>query len=138
MDGDVLPALYFLGLFMLEQYRFLEVQEAYIFDEEEEAMRPCPLIASTDGAGAEDTAPLECAICQVDDIGRAEYVYKLGCGHKFHRWCLVVWLIHEGRSNCPLCRGRILFNDVCIPALDPQQLSLVVDNDDTACSLAEL
>ncbi|KIW23533.1 uncharacterized protein PV07_11724 [Cladophialophora immunda] len=120
MGGDILPAMYFLGLFMLEQYRFLEVQEACIFDSEEHAMKPCPLVAfkadEGDRAGVEGMA-LECAICQVDAIGRAEYVYKLSCSHKFHRWCLVVWLIHEGRSNCPLCRDQILVNDICLPAL---------------------
>ncbi|EXJ67349.1 uncharacterized protein A1O5_09362 [Cladophialophora psammophila CBS 110553] len=121
MNRNILPAVYFLGLFMLEQYRFLEVQEACIFDAEEHAMKRCPLVAfkAPDGDGADDRQDMghDCAICQVEVIGKAEYVYNLPCNHQFHRWCLIVWLIREGRSHCPLCRYQILINGVCRPGL---------------------
>ncbi|KIW65546.1 hypothetical protein PV04_07800 [Phialophora macrospora] len=44
VDGDVLPAIYFLTLFLLEQYRFLDLQEAYIFDNDDHVMKLCPKV----------------------------------------------------------------------------------------------
>jgi len=42
MYGDVLPALYFLALFLLGQFQFLEICEAFVFNNEEHDMKTCP------------------------------------------------------------------------------------------------
>ncbi|ETI25966.1 hypothetical protein G647_02743 [Cladophialophora carrionii CBS 160.54] len=125
LDGDLLPAMYFLTLFLLEQYRFLELQEAYIFDNHNHAMKLCPKVPfmphrSPTGSQAEHG--YDCAICQVDPIGIFEEVYKLPCKHQFHRWCLINWLCHMGKSKCPMCRDTILAKDgllgvKCLPYL---------------------
>ena len=37
-------------------------------------------------------------------------IRTLACGHSFHMSCINRWLLH--RSTCPLCRARILAQNV--------------------------
>ena len=86
LNRNGLAAMYFLLLFIMEQYRFLEVQEAYIFEKEEYAMSACPMdrFIPTDKEHRLMTGH-DCAICQSEPIGLGEWVYWLHCGHQFHR-----------------------------------------------------
>jgi hypothetical protein len=117
---------YFLLLFILEQHRFLELQEAYIFEREEEALSPCPLTQCQTLQEETCLDGHDCAICQLEPIGGAEWVYSLGCRHQFHRWCLVGWLIKAKNTSCPLCRDVILVEDICLPAFFAPSQSLSV------------
>ena len=113
LDGDLLPAVYFLSLFLLEQARFLEIQEANIFDYGPELFRhhpTAPFVSQhTYDAASSAERGFDCAICQVESIGRFEEVYSLHCKHQFHRWCLISWVDSMGNTayTCPLCREPI-------------------------------
>ena len=62
----------------------LEVQEAHIFDKEENLLRPCPIGIVAYTMKIEDEA-VECAVCQLEEIGQGEWIYRLDCKHRFHR-----------------------------------------------------
>ena len=111
LDGDILSALYFLALYLLEQFQFLDIQEAHVFDMQGQAMKYCPM---TTFAPRHDCGTFQagrghdCAICQLESIGWVEQVYRLPCKHQFHRWCLIEWLTRGDTSRCPLCRATIV------------------------------
>lgn len=117
VEGDGFPAAYLLLLFVLEQYRLLEVQEAYILEAEEGRLGPCGLSQFVSNPeGGVDTG-YDCSICQMESIGAGEWVYSLKCKHQFHRWCLVEWLVGAEKKGCPLCRDVILTDGVYFPGL---------------------
>ena len=47
---------------------------------------------------------LACPVCR-DDFTLGENAIKLGCGHAYHRPCILGWL--EKRNLCPLCRYEL-------------------------------
>ncbi|KAL2426389.1 hypothetical protein ABEF95_001285 [Exophiala dermatitidis] len=106
-------AMYFLCLFLLEQYRFLDVHEVYHFAQEEGILGICRLRpfaraqCDSTSASAREVEGHDCAICQIDRIGDAEWIYDLPCRHQFHKGCLVKWLIELEQPGCPLCRDMI-------------------------------
>ncbi|KAJ4505449.1 hypothetical protein HRR78_007703 [Exophiala dermatitidis] len=106
-------AMYFLCLFLLEQYRFLDVHEVYHFAQEEGILGICRLRpfaraqCDSTSASAREVEGHDCAICQIDRIGDAEWIYDLPCRHQFHKGCLVKWLIELEQPGCPLCRDVI-------------------------------
>lgn len=113
-NGDIFAALYFLLLFMMEQYRFLEIQDACILEEQEGVMAQFRLTGfkPSNEKDEQNGVGHDCAICQLEPIGMGEWIYDLPCKHEFHRWCLVNWLVNMERSSCPLCR------DVILPSAD--------------------
>lgn len=123
---DVLPAIYFLSLFLLDQFRFLEIQEAHIFELEAGVMKQCPTATFRSQDKEYELQALlalqsvqvdighDCAICQLEPIGLGESVYRLTCNHQFHRYCLLRWLNHQGAITCPLCRVAILDKNRCL------------------------
>lgn len=101
--------MYLLLLFILEQYRFLEIQESHIFEKEEEILKRCPILQFRPPRYDDSDVEVghDCAVCQTESIGAAEYVYDLPCGHQFHRWCLRTWLVEMEQAGCPLCRTAL-------------------------------
>jgi hypothetical protein len=113
IEGDMLPSLYLLTLFVLEQFRFLEIQEAYAFEIQQHPLKHNATAVfvpprSDSGEISQAGRGFDCAICQLEPIGWVEQVYTLGCKHQFHRWCLIYWLHHMENTTCPLCRDTIL------------------------------
>lgn len=62
-----------------------------------------PNIAPSGSAIIEMTEAEEkrCVIC-LEDFGERPADAKLGCGHRFHRWCVREWL--AVKNTCPTCR----------------------------------
>jgi hypothetical protein len=52
--------------------------------------------------GADEDLDDPCAICR-DELGGSEDT-STSCGHRFHRDCLMCWLVI--RPDCPICRQR--------------------------------
>jgi hypothetical protein len=46
-----------------------------------------------------------CTICQ-ESVYRGSIVYNTKCNHKFHKHCLLLYIISE-EIRCPLCRKNI-------------------------------
>lgn len=50
----------------------------------------------------------ECSICKEEfEVGGAEVVVKVGCGHVFGKGCLGIWL-GGGAKTCPMFRAVLL------------------------------
>jgi len=53
-----------------------------------------------------DTPRPECAICIMDvDVGDTVRILP-GCGHRFHKSCIDIWLLQ--RAECPLCKRHVV------------------------------
>ncbi|KAF1887832.1 hypothetical protein Lal_00023840 [Lupinus albus] len=55
---------------------------------------------------------IECMVC-LTEFEEGEKVRKLECKHTFHKECLDKWL-HQYCATCPLCRKKVLPDDVMI------------------------
>ncbi|RYQ83469.1 hypothetical protein Ahy_B10g102150 [Arachis hypogaea] len=53
---------------------------------------------------------VQCTVC-LSEFKEEEKVRSLKCQHVFHRDCLDTWL-QEYRATCPLCRVKLLPDDV--------------------------
>lgn len=56
------------------------------------------------------TEPAECRVC-LSEFEEGEKIRDLQCKHKFHKDCLDRWL-QQGWATCPLCRTKVLPDDV--------------------------
>ncbi|KAM1074208.1 hypothetical protein ACFX11_019384 [Malus domestica] len=52
----------------------------------------------------------ECSVC-LSDFEEGDKIRQLKCKHTFHQGCLDKWL-QEYRATCPLCRTKVLPDDV--------------------------
>ncbi|KAM7276584.1 hypothetical protein ACFE04_018450 [Oxalis oulophora] len=53
---------------------------------------------------------MQCSVC-LSDFEEGDKVRRLKCKHTFHKDCLDKWL-HEFFATCPLCRTKILPDDI--------------------------
>ena len=50
---------------------------------------------------------MQCPICFIDaQDGEMIATLETTCGHRFHRTCLLTWLMRT--NECPLCRERVM------------------------------
>ncbi|KAJ4822827.1 hypothetical protein Tsubulata_015829 [Turnera subulata] len=63
------------------------------------------------GWGKPAAAAVECAVC-LSEVMEGESVRRLKCKHTFHRGCLDRWLQQRCMATCPLCRARVLPDEV--------------------------
>lgn len=64
-------------------------------------------------AGKEDpsASSVGCRVC-LSRFEDGEGARKLRCGHVFHRECVDTWVVQKQRATCPLCRRKVLGDDV--------------------------
>ncbi|XP_039041201.1 RING-H2 finger protein ATL7-like [Hibiscus syriacus] len=53
----------------------------------------------------------ECAVCLIE-LQEGEKVRRLKCRHSFHKDCLDRWLQQQYWATCPLCRTRVLPDEI--------------------------
>ncbi|CAL0327938.1 unnamed protein product [Lupinus luteus] len=56
---------------------------------------------------------LECSVC-LCELKEGDKVRNLKCKHTFHKHCLDQWLLQEYYATCPLCRKKLLPDDVVL------------------------
>eukprot|EP00939_MAST-03C_sp_MAST-3C-sp1_P000050 g50.t1 len=78
-----------------------------------------------------DTDDASCTIC-LDEVAGGERIYKLSCGHVFHRKCLMGWIAHK--DECPVCRKVVLKSDSsdlnAVSVKRRQDSDLIIDSDE--------
>ncbi|GMY11291.1 E3 ubiquitin-protein ligase RHA2B-like [Fagus crenata] len=55
--------------------------------------------------------PIECRVC-LSEFEEGDKIRKLQCNHTFHKDCLDSWLQQYCRATCPLCRTKVLPDDI--------------------------
>jgi hypothetical protein len=63
-----------------------------------------------EGSSSENSGESECVVClrkiRHDRVIKdSNYAVEIGCGHHFHRHCLVTW--EKRKATCPICREQI-------------------------------
>ncbi|KAF3969581.1 hypothetical protein CMV_006645 [Castanea mollissima] len=53
----------------------------------------------------------ECAVC-LFEFREGDKIRKLQCKHTFHKDCLDCWLQQYCHGTCPLCRTKVLQDDI--------------------------
>jgi len=113
IDGDGTPAVLFLGLFLLEQHRYVEIAWYTHRNQRQGYVWKWDLEPPRFSSGVDPCCPVNCSICW-EDIDRyewhlGEWVFRIACRHQFHRHCLVSWLEKGVSQSCPMCRQRLLW-----------------------------
>lgn len=70
----------------------------------------------------------ECAVC-LTELEEGEKVRKLKCKHNFHKDCLDRWLQQQYWATCPLCRTKVLPDEI---AANYHRLQNQVDYDESS------
>lgn len=47
----------------------------------------------------------DCCICYEELKGEEKEVSRIGCGHVYHKSCIINWVLRN--DSCPLCRSKI-------------------------------
>ena len=55
--------------------------------------------------------PIECTVC-LSEFEEGDKVRNLQCKHTFHKDCLDSWLQHYCRATCPLCRTKVVPDEI--------------------------
>lgn len=63
---------------------------------------PCEI----ETCGCKQGAQTECPICIMEVEPGDTVRYLPGCGHRFHKSCIDLWLLR--RADCPLCKRQVL------------------------------
>ncbi len=53
-----------------------------------------------------------CSICLDNDTDSLKFYRCMGCGNIFHSSYIDSWILHHGRSSCPLCRHEGLLSNI--------------------------
>ncbi|XP_030923661.1 E3 ubiquitin-protein ligase RHA2B-like [Quercus lobata] len=55
--------------------------------------------------------PIECTVC-LSEFEEGDKVRNLQCKHTFHKDCLDSWLQQYCRATCPLCRTKVVPDEI--------------------------